>query len=137
MNLPTRLMTPRDRRFVVPTWAESARYGRFLPRQTATQATYRIIDALLDSGARVLCIATDERTVHAWCAGDGDTLHFVYVAPELRRNGLARHMLREMFGERGPLLASHEAPKRLAPRAQWNPYILAGALAGERKAAAA
>lgn len=128
-----REMTERDRNFVAPTWIKSARYGFAAPREG--RVAYRIVNALLERTPRVLCIATDERTVHAWAAGHGDVLHFVYVAPELRRQGLARFLLREMFGERGPSLATHDAPKRLAPRAHFNPYLLAGIFCESREAA--
>ncbi len=112
-------MTERDRNFVASTWIKSSRYGFATPREG--RIAYHIVNALLETAPRVLCIATDERTVHAWAAGHGDVLHFAYVAPELRCNGMARLLLREMFGERGPALLSHDAPKRLAPRAHFNP----------------
>ncbi len=132
MNPPTREMTPRDRHFVSATWARAARYGFAAPREG--RLSFRIVDALLERSPRVLCIATDERTVHAWAAGHGDVLHFVYCAPELRRQGLARFLLREMFGAKGPALVTHDTPKRLAPRAYLNPYLLAGIFC-EREAA--
>lgn len=131
-SLPTREMSLRDRNFVAPTWIKSARYGFATPR--GTRIEYRIVNALLERAPRVLCIATDERTVHAWAAGHDDVLHFVYVAPELRRQGFARLLIRQMFGERGPSLLSHDAPKRLAPRAHFNPYLVAGLLC-DREAA--
>lgn len=123
---PMREMTSSDRRFVVPTWARAASYGVELARR------FDLVDALL-TRSRVLCIATDERTVHAWCSGLGDVLHFVYVAPELRRGGLARMLLAEMFGAAGPRVVTHETPRGLAPRAKLNPYLLASQLA-EREA---
>lgn len=118
-----REMTPRDRRFVVPTWARSARYGMSIPDQ------FRIVDRVLES-ARVLVIASDEITVHAWLSMschrlDDRILHYLYVAPELRRQGLARGLLALAFGDQGPLLTTHEIPYRLAPRARLNPYLLA------------
>lgn len=132
MNPPTREMTERDRNFVAPTWIKSARYGFATPRDE--RIAYRIVNALLARAPRVVCIATDERTVHAWAAGHEDVLHFVYVAPELRRQGFARMLINQMFGERGPALLSHDAPKRLAPRAHFNPYLVAGLLC-DREAA--
>lgn len=132
MKPPTREMTDRDRNFVAPTWIKSARYAFATPREG--RIAYRIVNALLERSPRVLCIATDERTVHAWVAGHDDVLHFVYVAPELRRQGFARLLLTQMFGERGPSLLSHEAPKRLVPRAHFNPYLIAGLLC-DREAA--
>lgn len=115
-------MTSSDRRFVVPTWASSARYGM------SRALSFRLVDALLCHRTRVLCIATDERTVHAWCAGHDDVMHYAYVAPELRRQGFARILVTRMFGGAGPAVLTHEAPKHLAPRARLNPYLLASQL---------
>lgn len=124
-----RAMTTLDRNFVAPTWAHGARYG------LRTAASFRLVNRILVlPEVRVLCLATDERTVHAWIAGQGDTMHFGYTAPELRRNGFARRLVREMFGEHGPVLLTHDAPKRLTPRARLNPYQLAGLIC-EREAA--
>lgn len=135
MTPPTREMTERDRPFVAATWARSSRYGFASPRDA--RLPFRIVDALLQRSPRVLCVASDERTVHAWAAGHGDVLHFVYTAPELRRQGLARFLLREMFGAKGPGLLTHDAPRRLAPRAYLNPYLIAGIFCGDRKDVAA
>lgn len=127
--LPVRLMTTRDRAFVAPTWARSSRYG------LRTSASFALVNSLLAMpSVRVLCIASDERTVHAWVAGSGDALHYAYTAPELRENGFARRLVLEMFGAKGPLVLTHDAPRRLAPRARLNPYQLAG-LMSEREAA--
>lgn len=135
MTPPIREMTARDRGFVAATWMRAARYGFAVSREE--RLAFRIVNALLERAPRVLCIATDERTVHAWAAGQESTLHFVYVAPELRRQGLARLLLRDMFGEAGPSLCSHEMPRKLCPRAHFNPYIVAGALCGESRREAA
>lgn len=121
-ELPTRDMTITDRRFVVATWARSARYGLRVPER------FRLVDRILDDGARVLVMATDERTVHAWLACDVDIMHYVYVAPELRRNGLASALINEAFGSEGPAFITHP-PYFLAPRCfaktKLNPYLLA------------
>jgi hypothetical protein len=119
-ELPTREMTALDRRFVVPTWARSAQYGLSMPEQ------FRIVDRTLDAGARVLVMATDERTVHAWLAYDDDVMHYVYVPPELRGNGLARALTAKAFGERGPAFITHTTTMfGMVPRARFNPYLLA------------
>lgn len=136
MNPPTREMTARDRRFVVDMWAHDARYASGLPRPVRLGHCYRVVDAIMATGPRVLCIATDERTVHAWAAGHGDTLLFAYTAPELRRQGMASLLLREMFGLKGPALLAHAAPKGLAPRAHYNPHAVSLLLSEPRQEAA-
>lgn len=101
-------MTARDRRYVVPTWAQSSHYDG-LPKA----ARFRLVDRVLDDGARVVCLATDERTVHAWAAGAVDVLHYVYVPPELRGEGLARRAISALLGsypER--ITVTHPWPRR-------------------------
>ena len=120
MNL--RSMTASDRRFVVATWARSARYRLSLPEQ------FRIVDQLLARGVRVTCLVTGEGTVHAWLAAEGDVLHYVYSAPELRRNGFAKRLMLDAFGTGGPVFSSHPLPPWLARRATYSPYMLASAM---------
>ncbi len=88
----TRPMSPRDRRYVVPTWAQSARYGLHKRKRFA------LVDRILDLGTPVVCLASDELTVHAWACGIAGTLHYVYVPPELRGNGLARRVITAAVG---------------------------------------
>lgn len=125
MNHPTRDMTERDRAFVASTWANAARYCGGIPKEARTGLSYRTVNALLARGPRVLCIATDERTVHAWAAGKDGALLFAYTAPELRRNGFARYLIRALFGARGPSIIAHDAPDGLVPGAHYNPHLLA------------
>jgi hypothetical protein len=121
-DMPTREMTPTDRRFVVPTWARSARYGISVPEQ------FRLVDRVIDGGASVLVMATDERTVHAWIAYDDDVMHYAYVAPELRGMKLASSLIALAFDNKGPASITH-APYFLASRqlakTKFNPYLLA------------
>lgn len=114
----TREMTPRDRRFVVPTWAHGSRYDMALSER------FRLIDRILDGGARVVTLATSDVAVHAWAAGDGDVLHYVYVPPELRGEGLARRALVELFGSYPDhITVSHPWP-RPSRRFRYSPDAL-------------
>jgi hypothetical protein len=67
-----RVMTEADRRFVVPTWAQSSRYDGLSKHER-----FSLVDRIIGDGALVITLATD-RTVHAWAASDGaETLHYV------------------------------------------------------------
>lgn len=88
-----RAMLPVDRRYVVATWAQS-----FADRAPWSQRLVRdrhssVVDCLLDDGARVVVLGTNDGTVHAWACGEGPTLHYVYVPPELRGRGVARRVI--------------------------------------------
>lgn len=84
----------KDRAYVVNTWARSASY-----RGLGLRDTYRLVDRMLDNPhVRVMCLVTG-RTVHAWVAGELDgTLHYVYVPPELRGQGIARKAIVALLG---------------------------------------
>lgn len=115
----TREMTVCDRRYVVPTWAHGASYNGMSKRDR-----FALVDRILDGGARCIVLATDERTVHAWACGDGDVLHYVYVPPELRREGLARRAITALFGEYPERIhVTHEWP-RASSRFRFAPYRL-------------
>jgi GNAT superfamily N-acetyltransferase len=85
-------MTPGDRPYVACTWASGARYGKLKRRER-----FQLVDRVLDAGAYVIVLAR-ENTVHAWACGEDDTLHYVYVPPELRGYGLARQVITHLFG---------------------------------------
>jgi GNAT superfamily N-acetyltransferase len=88
-----REMTPRDRRYVVPTWALSSKYDGLNKAKR-----FRLVDQMLADGARVVVLATNDITVHAWAAATGDVLHYVYVPPALRGHGLARRLITALLG---------------------------------------
>lgn len=118
----TRDMTALDRRYVAPTWAKSSRYdGMRLPER------FQLVDRVLDGGARCVVLATDERTVHAWACGEGETLHYVYVPPELRGHRLARRVITALFGDYPERIhVTHEWP-RASARFRFAPYRLRNA----------
>ena len=86
-------MLQSHRRYVVPTWANSADYDGMRRRDR-----FRLVDRILDGGADVFVIANGD-TVHAWACGDLGMLHYVYVPPELRRKGLARRLITALLGD--------------------------------------
>ena len=123
----SRAMTPSDRRFVACTWARGARWTGSL------DSRFRLVDKLIDGPARVRCLVTDERTVHAWLAHAGEVLLHVYCAPELRRHGLATRLIAEAFPA-GPKTAAHPMPRWFLPGCHYRPHALAEVLAQETAA---
>lgn len=118
-------MAPEHRAYVVCTWAKSASYGLRRPE------TFKLVDRVLDGGARVVCIAHG-RTVHAWACGDGDVLHYAYTAPELdalgnsllRGRGLAQRLITELLGAYPEhITTSHPWPRESA-RFRYVPNLL-------------
>lgn len=113
-----REMTPRDRRYVVPTWAQSARYG------LSKRDRFRLVDRILDDGATCIVLATNDVTVHAWACGGHDVLHYVYVPPELRSVGLAKRCITLLFGQYPERIrVTHEWPRESA-RFRYQPHHL-------------
>ncbi len=114
-----RPMSARDRRYVVPTWANSARYRGMRKRHR-----FSLVDRIIDGGALVVVLASDELTVHAWAASDGESLHYVYVPPELRGNGLARRIIAATLGGYPDHInVTHEWP-RPSSRFRYTPHLL-------------
>ncbi len=118
--IPTRMiareMTDKDRRYVVPTWAQSSRY-----KGLAKHERFALVDRLLDSGTSVLVLATGT-TVHAWAAGLGDVLHYVYCPPELRGEGLARRAITELIGRYPERIRVTHAWPRESSRFVYEPH---------------
>lgn len=115
-----RIMTIRDRRYVVPTWAEGSRYQGLRKSER-----FALVDRVLSEiGARVVCLVTNDITVHAWAAGGPDVLHYVYVPPELRGEGLARRVITELFdGYPDHIDVTHPWP-RASTRFRYRPHLL-------------
>jgi len=113
-----RSMTDTDRRYVVSTWAQSARYGGMAKRDR-----FRLVDRIIDGGARVVVLANGP-TVHAWACGEGDTLHYVYVPPELRRNGVARIAIHAALGSYPARISVTHPWPRPSARFCYAPHIL-------------
>lgn len=85
-------MTASDRRFVVPTWAQGARW-----RGLSKDERFARVDRTLAAGCRVVVLANGP-TVHAWAAGADGKLFYAYVPPELRGEGLGRRVITSLLG---------------------------------------
>lgn len=113
-----RPMTDADRRYVVPTWALSSRYDGL-----GKSARFALVDRIIDSGAPVIVLAT-KATVHAWACGSADTLHYVYVPPELRGNGIARRCITAVLGGYPEHVnVTHEWPRE-SSRFVFKPHLI-------------
>ena len=94
-------MTALDRRFVVPTWAQGAKW-----RGLSKHERFARVDRALDADARAyaglpvcrVVVLASGPTVHAWAAGAGGILFFAYVPPELRGEGLGRRVITALLG---------------------------------------
>ena len=113
-----RAMTDADRRYVVPTWAMSSSYSR-LPKGER----FKLVDRILDAGTPVIVLAT-KATVHAWACGTADTLHYVYVPPELRGHGIARRVITAVLGEYPEHINVTHAWPRESARFVFKPHLI-------------
>jgi len=96
----------------------------FSPKSRTATARFALVDRVLDAKAHVVCLATDERTVHAWACGDDDTLHYVYVPPDLRGVGLARRAITALFGRYPDRVnVTHPWPRE-SSRFRYTPHLL-------------
>ncbi len=112
-----RPMQQTDRPFVACTWARGSRYG------LKTREAFQFVNGLLDT-AKVVVLANG-RTVHAWAAGhSSDVLHYVYVPPELRGNGLARQVITELLGSYPDrIYVTHDWPRE-SSRFRYLPHLI-------------
>lgn len=110
-------MLPGDRAYIASTWARGQHYGM------RTREAFQFVNHMLDT-THVVVLANG-RTVHAWASGHGgDVLHYVYVPPELRGNGLARQAITELLGsypER--IYATHPWPRE-SSRFRYLPQLI-------------
>lgn len=117
-------MRPEDRRFIVPTWVRSlASFRRIAPMGKHWRAVDRVLDA---HDTRVMVLASDSaaRTIHAWAAATGEVLHYAYVPPELRREGLARSCITSLLGGYPERIGITHAWPFTSPRFVWQSHPL-------------
>ena len=78
-----------------------------------------------------IVLASEGGALHAWAAADiaSGSLHYAYVPPELRGNGLARQAIRAALGDAYPdvIDVTHPWPW-VSRRYRWNPYPMMAAL---------
>jgi hypothetical protein len=110
--------------FVLSTWINSYRsmarklgWGRFYDSHEPRRAE----DMFSGGAVRVLTDPSDEYVVYGWVCCIGKSLFHVYVAPELRRIGVANAMIQLVAGEDDVVLAK---PWPFPTRRQVNPYLL-------------
>ncbi len=112
-------MSALDRRYVAPTWGHSSSYPGLRKRER-----FALVDRILNEGAKVFVLATNDITVHAWAAGDGEALHFVYVPPGLRGNGLARRAITALLGSYPERIHTTHIWPRPSSRFVYAPHLL-------------
>ncbi len=112
-------MTAMDRRYVVPTWAQSSKYDKLTKSER-----FALVDHILDKLHADVVILGSETTVHVWASGHGGALDYVYIPPELRGKGMARRVITALFG-RYPdhINVTHQWPRESA-RFRYTPHLL-------------
>lgn len=135
--ITTRPLTQADRRFVVPTWVKSVSHG---PQQCRRllRATYGLaVDRILDDPATVgvvLCSEAATSALHGYAVAAHGVLHYAYMPPELRGQGLARKAIRAVLGDYpARIVTSHPWPWQSA-RFHWDYEPLARVCGHERAA---
>ncbi len=119
-----RAMTASDRRFVVPTWAQSSTYD-----DLRLSERFALVDRILDDLRADVVVLANDRTVHVWAAGHAGALDYVYVPPKLRGHGLARRVITSLFGRYAEHInVTHAWPGEHA-RFRYAPHLLLRAAA--------
>ncbi len=110
-------MAPEHRAYVASTWARGSRYG------LRTREAFALVNRVLDAAPRVVVLAKG-RFVHAWACASDDSLHYVYVPPELRGHGIARRLIESAMGEYADhITVTHPWPRESA-RFRYAPHLL-------------
>lgn len=71
--------------------------GRGLPKRLVADGIEHIMSGLMDH-VQVATTENSPATAHAWICAVRGALMFVYVPHELRRQGIAKHLVREVCG---------------------------------------
>ena len=124
-GIVARAMATSDRGFVVSTWLRSAKEHARVSRDVFWAHHGRLVDRLLgDSETIVACSAERTSAVHAWaCVGHGQ-LHWAYVPPELRHQGIARALIGVALGGYPKRIEITQRCLLKSGRYVYNPYEL-------------
>jgi hypothetical protein len=118
-----------ERGFVISTWHRSYGHTRAgVDRSVYGAEQGDLVERILDADHTrtvVACSGKNDDTLHAWACGRPPALlHYAYVPPELRRDGLATRLIAHLLGGvREQIDATHQWPF-LGPRFRFNPYPL-------------
>ena len=79
-----------------PKLPHEVRVRKFIYDRGQRRRIGRLLD---DPKTRLLCSVAveDMDTIVGWAAARGDCLHYVFVRPAFRRNGISRDLLRSLF----------------------------------------
>lgn len=124
------LVPPPVPEYVASSWCAS--YRRVAPHRMPVglwgEGQRRIIRDL--APLTVALVAPDApHTIHAWVCASPGVLHYVFVALELRRLGIAKALVEATAGRTGHY--THHKPKELAKAFggfSFNPYALTDAV---------
>lgn len=100
-----------DLEFILDSWLRSHRDSAWAKFAGATyqRGHDSLIKRLLTrSAVLVACYEGDPNTILGWSVTDGDVVHYVYVKKPLRRQGIARMLLRPFLDR--PARYSHSLP---------------------------
>jgi hypothetical protein len=120
---------PGERGFVLATWVRSyASHWRGAARISRAERHARLVQKILGAENARTIVACSEQAhdaLHGWaCAVPGEALHYVYVALELRCNGLARALIAAALGNYAAHIdTTHRWPFPSA-RFEFEPYRL-------------
>lgn len=114
--------------FILSTWYRSANALRQASHPQVSYAVFQKEQPLITEALwnRAFCLRSEEggEEIHGYIVGLADMklLHYAYVAPPLRRLGLANVMVEAMFGPSSPISLSHPWPFRMKASWSYNPY---------------
>jgi hypothetical protein len=116
---------PSDRNFVIDSWVRSYRgsTSALIPESIYFDSQRRLINALLER-CQITIAGFDEDpdTILGWACTSSSAIHYVWVRPQFRKQGIAKAMLAQFIN--APAVYTHKSYAIKKPPTLWSfdPY---------------
>ena len=126
ISLQIRPYFASDYGFILDAWLKSYKDHTKTSPSLYWDEQKRVIDHLLQNAyTYVLCSPEDQHTLHGFVCGEmGRYIHYVYIPFKIRRNGLARELIRYLLGNYPEQIVSSHAGFGSSKRFVTNEHLL-------------
>ncbi len=126
INLKIRPYHKGDYGFILDSWIKTYKDHSSTSPSMYWHEQKLVIDYLLDTACTyVLCSPEDPTALHGYICGEmGRYIHYVYIPFKLRKNGLARELIRHLLGSYPDTIVSSHAGFAGSRRFVTNEHLL-------------
>jgi GNAT superfamily N-acetyltransferase len=122
---------PEYRSFIFARWLKSLRYGNPFFRMIDSDSYYSSYSSFIEfilkgknTILKVAVLANDPDVALGYSIDDGETLHYIYVKPEVRKQGISRELMNKNIKQFSHITnIGYSIWKDKLPGLKFNPFL--------------